>query len=88
MLEKIHPEKNSQKPVKLVNDINNSNISLFACGILYKKKTLHVCFFPWTKSVQRSQIHMKVKQPDQPATFLLFKTHWYSCEHPSNNVEV
>lgn len=85
MLEKIHPEKNSQKLVKLVNDLNNNTYFLFACGILYKEKTLHVLSFPWKKSVQRSQIHMKVKQP---ATFLLFKTHWYSCEHPSNNEEV
>ena len=38
MLEKIHPEKSSQKPVKLVNDVNNNTYFLFACGILYKKK--------------------------------------------------
>ena len=38
MLEKIHPEKNSQKLVKLVNDLNNNTYFLFACGILYKEK--------------------------------------------------
>lgn len=39
MLEKIHPEKSSQKPVKLVNDMNNNTCFRFAFGSLLRKNT-------------------------------------------------